>query len=173
MGSLFYWKEIREVAKLVVEVNRDNFEKEVVGSKEPVLVDFGVLNANLVLPSCLRLRNWRKIMSSIVLTEKKFSIRRKVITGLLAVVVLVSVPVSAIAEDAGSINALKQMGKAFSGIAKKALPAVVGLKTEKTVTYRSPFGNSPFDDEFFDFFFQGLSSPKDSRRITPSVSSCR
>jgi thioredoxin 1 len=40
MESLSYWKEIKEGSKLAIEVNRDNFEKEVIESKEPVLVDF-------------------------------------------------------------------------------------------------------------------------------------
>jgi len=61
----------------------------------------------------------------------------------------------AFAQDPGSVAALKQMGKAFSSIAEKTSPAVVGVKSEKTVTrgYSMP-QDSPFGDDFFYFFRQ-------------------
>jgi thioredoxin 1 len=40
MGFLSYWKKMEEVDKLAIELNRDNFESEILNSKEPVLVDF-------------------------------------------------------------------------------------------------------------------------------------
>ena len=68
--------------------------------------------------------------------------------------------VPAIGQDAESISILRQMGKAFSSIAKNTSPAVVWITAEKKVSRgggdrRSPFGDEmdPFDDDFFDFFF--------------------
>jgi len=63
-------------------------------------------------------------------------------------------PFSALAADPDSIAALRQMGKAFSSIAEKASPAVVGLKAEKVVTQDSrTYQNSPFGDDFYEYFF--------------------
>jgi serine protease Do len=67
-------------------------------------------------------------------------------------------PLSALAEDTKSIDTLRQLGKAFATVAEKASPAVVGIKANQvaTQTYTTPdwpFGNSPFDDEFFEQFF--------------------
>jgi len=67
-------------------------------------------------------------------------------------------PLSAFAQDQASIATLRQMGKAFASIAEKTSPAVVSLKSERTITreYPSiqewPFGE-PFSDPF-DFFFR-------------------
>jgi len=68
------------------------------------------------------------------------------------------VPLSAFAQDTGSIDTLRQMGKAFAAIAEKASPAVVGIKVKQVVTREYsdmpdwPFGKQ-FDDEFFKRFF--------------------
>ena len=67
-------------------------------------------------------------------------------------------PLSVLAQDQDSIATLRQMGKAFASIAEKASPAVVSLKSERTVTREYsimpdwPFGD-PFSDPF-DFFFR-------------------
>jgi serine protease Do len=67
-------------------------------------------------------------------------------------------PLSVLAQDPNSIATLRQMGKAFASIAEKTSPAVISLKSERTVTreYPSmqdwPFGE-PFSDPF-DFFFR-------------------
>jgi len=71
-------------------------------------------------------------------------------------------PLSAFAEDANSIDTLRQMGKAFAKIAENASPAVVGVKAEKTIMQdyltipEWPFGEpfDPFEDDFFDRFFR-------------------
>jgi len=77
---------------------------------------------------------------------------------------LFTTPLSALAADPDSIAALRQMGKAFSSIAEKASPAVVGLKTEKIVTQDSQtYRNSPFGDDFFDYFF----GPRSPRQRSP------
>jgi len=75
---------------------------------------------------------------------------------LILVLFITTVPV--FAEDKSDIDILRKMGKAFASIAEKASPAVVGLKSEKSVTrdYQSPF-NEPFDpfgDDFFEHFFR-------------------
>lgn len=71
-------------------------------------------------------------------------------------------PLSAFAQDTESIAALRQMGKAFAGIAEKASAAVVGIKAEKVYTQPYyvmpdwPFGDDldPFGNDFFDRFFR-------------------
>ncbi len=88
------------------------------------------------------------------------------------VLLLFITPPSAFAQDTGSVDTLRQTGKAFATIAKKASPAVVGLKTEKTVTrdYPTsrewPFGDQfdPFEDDFFDYFFRRRSPHRRSPR---------
>ncbi|MHC4152904.1 MAG: trypsin-like peptidase domain-containing protein [Planctomycetota bacterium] len=68
-------------------------------------------------------------------------------------------------EDADSIKALRNMGKAFAQIAEKTSPAVVGIKAEQVFErqgssrYDTPFGDPFFDDDFFERFF-GMPSPR-------------
>jgi len=77
---------------------------------------------------------------------------------------LFTTPLSALAADPDSIAALRQMGKAFSSIAEKASPAVVGLKAEKIVTQDSQtYQNSPFGDDFYEYFFR----PRSPRQRSP------
>jgi serine protease Do len=77
---------------------------------------------------------------------------------------LFTTPLSALAADPDSIAALRQMGKAFSSIAEKASPAVVGLKAEKVISQDSQtYHNSPFGDDFFDYFF----GPRSPRQRSP------
>jgi serine protease Do len=79
---------------------------------------------------------------------------------------LLTLPVSARAEDEQSIATLRRMGKAFASIAEKASPAVVGIQAEKTVRpgsggdfgFNEPF--SPFDQDMFRYFF----GPRTPRR---------
>lgn len=88
------------------------------------------------------------------------------------VLLLFITPPSAFAQDTGSVDALRQIGKAFATIAEKASPAVVGLKTKKTVTRdyptlrKRPFGDQfdPFEDDFFDYFFRRRSPHRRSPR---------
>jgi serine protease Do len=82
---------------------------------------------------------------------------------------LFTTQLSALAADPDSIAALRQMGKAFSSIAEKASPAVIGLSTNKTVDqdiqsyYESPFGNDPFE-YFFGPRFPRQRSPRSPQR---------
>jgi serine protease Do len=64
------------------------------------------------------------------------------------------------AEDNG-IETLRKTSKAFTAVAKKAVPAVVAVRVEKTVNSNMPdmFENSPFNDEFFRRFFGPQFSP--------------
>jgi len=89
-------------------------------------------------------------------------IRRMPATHYLVLLTLLALLFSGVgspaaAQDSESIDALRRMGKAFAGIAEKTSSAVVGLESEKTVTsgYQQdwPFG-SPFEDDFFDYFFR-------------------
>jgi serine protease Do len=67
------------------------------------------------------------------------------------------------ADDQADITALRQMGRAFSSIAEKASPAVVGIKADKV--YTQQYTNSPywfFEDPFFndDFFNRFFGRPR-------------
>jgi len=69
------------------------------------------------------------------------------------------------AQDPGSIDTLRQMGKAFAKIAEKTSPAVVSLRAERTITREytirqwDPF--EFFDDDLFDRFFYRWRSPRE------------
>jgi serine protease Do len=93
--------------------------------------------------------------------ENKNHSRLLVISTLL---LLFTAPLSALAADRDSIAALRQMGKAFSSIAEKASPAVVGLKADKVVTQDSQtYQDSPFGDDFYEYFF----GPRSPRQRSP------
>ena len=93
-----------------------------------------------------------------IFKQNKQSSRCLIISTLFLSLLFIA-PLSAFAEDKSSINALRQMGKAFADIAEKASPAVVGLKTQKTIvreysTFEDwPFGD-PSEDDIFNFFFR-------------------
>jgi len=77
----------------------------------------------------------------------------------LAVLVLGLVPIStvAFAEEDQSVAALRQMGKAFTAIAEKSSPAVVGVRAVKTTRGSSrdsmeQYG--PLDEDLFEYFFR-------------------
>jgi serine protease Do len=81
------------------------------------------------------------------------------------------------AEDQASISALRQMGKAFTSIAEKTSPAVVGIKADKV--YTQQYSNMPywffedpfFDDDFFERFFgrprQRQQQPRERKVVQP------
>ena len=97
------------------------------------------------------------------------SVPRYFTISVLLVLLLFISSLPVFAEDANSIDTLRQMGRAFASIAEKASPAVVGIKAEKTVTQQYPglwewhFGD-PFDDDFFDRFFRRRSPQRQSPR---------
>ncbi len=82
--------------------------------------------------------------------------------GMVLIVAVFSPMVSA-AEDNG-IETLRKTSKAFTEVAKKAVPAVVAVQVEQEVKsdMEDMFGNSPFDDEFFRRFFGPRFSPRNS-----------
>lgn len=82
--------------------------------------------------------------------------RHLVISTLL---LLFTTPLSAIAADPDSIAALRQMGKAFSSIAEKASPAVVGLQAEKIASQDS----QTYQNDFYEYFF----GPRSPRQRSP------
>ena len=96
-------------------------------------------------------------------TVTDHSTRRRylVFSAFLLVLLLISSSAT-FAQDEKSIATLRQMGKAFASIAEKASPAVVAIKSERTVSQRyhgredSPYGNQmdPFGDDLFDFFYR-------------------
>lgn len=83
---------------------------------------------------------------------------------------LFTAPISALAADPDSIASLRQMGKAFSSIAEKASPAVVGLKAEQIVSQDSQsYFESPFGDDLFRYFFSpGFPRQRSPRRYQES-----
>ncbi len=82
------------------------------------------------------------------------------------VISCVALPVSA--EDQASIQALKQIGKAFASIAEKASPAVVGVEAIKVQEQAvSPhgrgYGNPYNNQDLYEYFF----GPRSPRSRTP------
>ena len=91
-------------------------------------------------------------------------------------VLFLMTPISALGQDPNSIDALRQMGKAFAGIAEKASPAVVGIQSERLVTRQSstgPWGEQfdPFEDDLFDFFFRRSPRERSPRGRSPQPKS--
>jgi len=82
---------------------------------------------------------------------------RCIVISTILILLFIS-PISVFAQEQDSIATLRQMGKAFASIAEETSPAVVSLKSERTITreYPSmqdwPFGE-PFSDPF-EFFFR-------------------
>lgn len=88
--------------------------------------------------------------------QQKTSAKRCTFLAVLFVSSMMLSPV--VAEEADSINALRQIGKAFASIAEKASPAVVGVeavrvfkRSEQPQQYRRP-NMYPFDDDIFEYF---------------------
>ena len=83
--------------------------------------------------------------------------------------------VPALSAGTNELETLRQTSKAFSSVAKKAIPAVVFIKVEKTVEASSAVGpeaplNDPYDffgDEFFNRFFRdrGQREPEKYRQV--------
>ncbi|MFC1676060.1 Do family serine endopeptidase [Planctomycetota bacterium] len=82
---------------------------------------------------------------------------------------IVASPAVTFAQDANSINALRQIGKTFSQIAEKTSPAVVWITAERLVSRQqpsmrqSPFGDPFEDDDILEFFF----GPRHRRQQAP------
>jgi len=82
---------------------------------------------------------------------------RKLSSVFLAAMVLVMVPswgCSAASKNAAPISTAKDLGQAFVEVAKKVLPSVVSIRSERTVTIDS-FGKDFFKGTPFEDFFKG------------------
>ena len=81
-----------------------------------------------------------------------------VMLSILTLFIFVSPSFSA---DQESIDSLRQMGKAFSLVASKTSPAVVGLRTERVVS------RSTRNNEFYEYFFGGPQQRRSPQRQQP------
>lgn len=89
-------------------------------------------------------------------------IRSRAAIALLSIVTIVWTAAPAAADD--GIATLRETSKAFTEVAKNAIPAVVSVRVEKTITEQgSTYFYSPFDDEFFERFF----GPRYRPRVEP------
>jgi len=86
---------------------------------------------------------------------------------------LLGVPLTMGAADAapGDIAVLKNMSKAFSSVAKKAMPAVVFIKVQKGAQSQAGYGGGPSqgsqtwdEEDWLDFFFRGQGGSGGGRR---------
>jgi len=110
-------------------------------------------------------------MQTLTFKQKKSSLRYFMISVPLVLLILITLP-PAFAQDTNSITTLRQIGKAFTNIAKKASPAVVGIKAEKPymqdyfVMPDWPFGEplEPFGDDWLDRFFRRPSPRRRQRK---------
>jgi len=91
----------------------------------------------------------------------------------VTVLLLFALPVSVFAEDTEGIATLRRMGKAFTSIAEKTSPAVVGIKATSVAKGNSesrryspgdPFG--PFNEDLFDYFLRRR-SPRRYEQVQP------
>jgi serine protease Do len=85
--------------------------------------------------------------------HKPFLSRHAILCTLAMAAVLSAVTWAEPAADMNGVEALRQAGRAFSGVARKATPAVVAVQVETVIRVSSDQYWSPFDDEFFDRFF--------------------
>ncbi|MHC4460375.1 MAG: Do family serine endopeptidase [Planctomycetota bacterium] len=109
-------------------------------------------------------------MQTLSFKKNKSPLRYFAISLPLVLLILIALQ-PAFAEDANSVDTLRQIGKTFTKIAGKASPAVVGIKAEKTITYYPtmpdwPFGDpfDPFEEDFFERFFRRRSPRERSPR---------
>jgi len=110
-------------------------------------------------------------MQTISSKQNKSPLRYLAISVPLVLLILIAV-LPAFGQDTNSVDTLRQIGKTFTKIAKKASPAVVSIKAEKPfvqdyfVMPDWPFGEpfDPFGDDFFDRFFRRQSPRRGQRK---------
>jgi len=104
---------------------------------------------------------------------QKENMSKRVFLIVVTLFVLV-MPIGVFAQGKDCIETLRKTSKAFSCIAKKASPAVVGIKAEKkSRKSTSPYSQNnidPFQDDFFDFFYQKQPDmyPRQPQERTPA-----
>ncbi|MHC4499511.1 MAG: Do family serine endopeptidase [Planctomycetota bacterium] len=116
-------------------------------------------------------------MRTLSFNHKKPTLRYPLVPTLLVFLLIAALlPAVAQDKDTESLEILRQVGKAFAGIAEKASPAVVGIKAKQVVSQEYstwPFGEpfDPFEDDLFDFFFrrQFPRQPSPRRKSPKSV----
>ncbi|MFC1739530.1 Do family serine endopeptidase [Planctomycetota bacterium] len=102
---------------------------------------------------------------SVFCSRRHRSLSESFLLGAPLVLLILVMPLTALAEKQESIDTLREMGNAFARIAEKASPAVVRIKAEQIITRESStmrdrsFGEPFFDDDFFERFF-GSPSPR-------------
>ena len=74
------------------------------------------------------------------------------ITVLVVIVLAIAAITPPVSAEKG-IATLRETSKAFSAVAKKAIPAVVSLKVEKTIKGQGQSYHSPMEDDLFERFF--------------------
>jgi serine protease Do len=95
-------------------------------------------------------------MQNVTITKSNTRLKSLLSKSMIVVLFFATLPV--LAQDKSDVDILRRMGKAFASIAEKASPAVVGLKSEKSIIrdlqspYSEPF--DPFGDDFFEYFFR-------------------
>ena len=72
---------------------------------------------------------------------------------VLGVIVLAITAMPAAVSAEKGIATLRETSRAFVEVAKKAIPAVVSVKVEKTIKGRGQSFHSPFEDDLFERFF--------------------
>jgi len=113
-------------------------------------------------------------MTAKVIERKRNMVKRFLLIAVTLCVLIA--PVGVFGQDREAIDVVRKMSKAFSGIAKSASPAVVGIKAEKVSrksTSQSPYGQNnidPFQDDFFEFFRkkQPDSYPRQPQQKSPA-----
>lgn len=99
-------------------------------------------------------------MHNLIIKAKTTNSRKRLILTIFLLFAFMT-PLSVFGQDSESINALRQIGKAFAEIAGNASPAVVGIKAERKIEYQSPSNRQrrdmepfdPFEEDLFEFFF--------------------
>ncbi|MCD6393861.1 MAG: DegQ family serine endoprotease [Planctomycetes bacterium] len=84
------------------------------------------------------------------MSSREWSKAKNTVLGLI-VLAIWAMPSPVFAEK--GIATLRETSKAFSAVAKKAIPAVVSVKVEKTIKEQGQLYQSPFDDDLLERFF--------------------
>ncbi len=85
--------------------------------------------------------------------HKAAPVKQVILCGLSMVLVLAAAARSEPLAEANGVETLRKASRAFSEVAKKAMPAVVAVQVETVVRVGGDQFWSPFDDEFFERFF--------------------
>ena len=84
------------------------------------------------------------------MSSREWSKARITVLGVI-VLAIMAMPAAVSAEK--GIATLRETSRAFVQVAKKAIPAVVSLKVEKTIKSQGQSYHSPFEDDLFERFF--------------------